>query len=82
MVRTTRPLVERMTLIWHDWFATSNARRASQRLMLDQIDLFRAPRARLLHAAPADVTKDPAMLVWLNGNQNTCGRRTRTTPAS
>lgn len=24
MVRTSRPLVERMTLIWHDWFATSN----------------------------------------------------------
>ena len=25
MVRTTTPLVERMTLVWHDWFATSNA---------------------------------------------------------
>jgi hypothetical protein len=24
MVRTSRPLVERMTLVWHDWFATSN----------------------------------------------------------
>ena len=23
MVRTSRPLVERMTLVWHDWFATS-----------------------------------------------------------
>jgi len=23
-VRTTTPLVERMTLNWHDWFATSN----------------------------------------------------------
>src|SRR5215203_6870794 len=25
MVRTRRPLVERMTLVWHDWFATSKA---------------------------------------------------------
>ena len=25
MVRTSRPLVERMTLVWHDWFATSNS---------------------------------------------------------
>ena len=25
MVRTSRPLVERMTLVWHDWFATSLA---------------------------------------------------------
>ena len=24
MVRTEPPLVERMTLVWHDWFATSN----------------------------------------------------------
>ena len=24
MVRTSQPLVERMTLIWHSWFATSN----------------------------------------------------------
>ena len=24
MIRTTTPLIERMTLIWHSWFATSN----------------------------------------------------------
>src|SRR2546422_282832 len=24
MVRTNAPLIERMALIWHDWFATSN----------------------------------------------------------
>jgi hypothetical protein len=24
MVRTNQPLVERMTLVWHDWFSTSN----------------------------------------------------------
>ena len=24
MLRTNRPLTERMTLVWHDWFATSN----------------------------------------------------------
>ena len=27
MVRTTKPLHERMTLVWHDWFATSTRRR-------------------------------------------------------
>ena len=41
MVRTSRPLVERMTLIWHDWFATSNEGVGSQRLMLNQNELFR-----------------------------------------
>jgi hypothetical protein len=41
MIRTSRPLVERMALIWHDWFATSNDGVGSQRLMLKQNDLFR-----------------------------------------
>src|ERR1700704_6463833 len=36
MVRTSAPLIERMTLIWHDWFATSNERVNSPRLMIAQ----------------------------------------------
>jgi uncharacterized protein (DUF1800 family) len=30
------PLIERMTLTWHDWFATSNEGVNSQRLMINQ----------------------------------------------
>ena len=41
MVRTTAPLVERMTLVWHDWFATSREGVDSARLMLRQNRLFR-----------------------------------------
>jgi uncharacterized protein (DUF1800 family) len=71
MVRTNRPLVERMTLIWHDWFATSNQGVKSQRLMLDQNQTLRKHAlgsfAQLVH----DLTDDPAMLEWLNGNKNT-----------
>ena len=44
MVRTDQPLVERMTLIWHDWFATSNDGVGQQQLMLDQNELFRRQR--------------------------------------
>src|SRR5918993_1019665 len=36
MVRTSRPLVERMTLVWHDWFATSLEGVGSQKLMLNE----------------------------------------------
>ena len=39
MVRTSQPLVERMKLVWHSWFATSNEGVGSQRLMLLQNDL-------------------------------------------
>ncbi len=71
MVRTNRPLVERMTLIWHDWFATSNQRVGSQRLMLNQNELLRGHAlgsfAELVH----DITVDPAMLQWLDGSNST-----------
>ena len=70
MVRTSRPLVERMTLIWHDWFATSNNGVGSQRLMLNQNQLFRHHGLGSFHDLLLDVTRDPAMLLWLNGSDN------------
>jgi uncharacterized protein (DUF1800 family) len=70
MVRTSRPLVERMALIWHDWFATSNDGVNSQKLMLNQNALFRAHGLGSFHDLLVAVTKDPAMLLWLNGGDN------------
>ena len=70
MVRTSRPLVERMTLVWHDWFATSNSGVGSQRLMLNQNQLFRDHGLGSFKELLLDVTKDPAMLLWLNGSDN------------
>jgi uncharacterized protein (DUF1800 family) len=71
MVRTSRPLVERMALVWHDWFATSNAGVGSQRLMLGQNRLFRGQALGSFEQLLLKVTKDPAMLLWLSGTQNT-----------
>src|SRR5262249_46479277 len=70
MVRTSRPLVERMTLVWHDWFATSNAGVGSQKLMLQQNELFRRRSMGSFHDLLVDVTANPAMLLWLNGVEN------------
>ena len=70
MVRTSRPLVERMTLTWHDWFATSNEGVGSQRLMLRQNKLFRWHALGSFERLLLDVTRDPAMLLWLNGADN------------
>jgi uncharacterized protein (DUF1800 family) len=67
MVRTTTPLIERMTLIWHDWFATSNDQVGSQRLMLDQNELLRSHALGSFAELLLDITKDPAMLIWLSG---------------
>ena len=70
MIRTTAPLVERMTLIWHSWFATSNTGVGQQQLMLNQNQLFRTNALGSFATMLTGVTIDPAMLVWLNGDQN------------
>ena len=70
MVRTNAPMIERMALIWHSWFATSNQGVASQQLMLNQNELFRGNALGSFSDLLVGVTQDPAMLIWLNGNQN------------
>jgi len=74
MVRGNQPLVERMTLVWHDWFATSNQGVGSQKLMLDQNILFRARWAGSFEQLLYGITTNPAMLLWLDGNRNRVGK--------
>jgi uncharacterized protein (DUF1800 family) len=70
MVRTTKPLHERMTLVWHDWFATSRDGVGPARLMLRQNQLFRRTGLGSFQELLLEVTKDPAMLLWLSGVDN------------
>ena len=74
MVRSEHQLVERMALIWHDWFATSNNDVGDANLMLGQNDLFRAHALGSFETLALEVTKNPAMLVFLNGVDNRRGR--------
>src|SRR5205085_9487704 len=71
MVRSDQQLVERMTLIWHDWFATSNDKVGDQKLMLDQNALLRANALGSFKDMLTALTHDPAMLLWLDGIENT-----------
>jgi uncharacterized protein (DUF1800 family) len=71
MVRTSRPLVERMTLVWHDWFATSLDGVGSQKLMLNQNKLMRRLSLGSFDRLLRELTRDPAMLLWLSGTENT-----------
>ncbi|HEX8050486.1 MAG TPA: DUF1800 domain-containing protein, partial [Solirubrobacterales bacterium] len=70
MIRTNQPLVERMALIFHDWFATSNANVSKTQQMIDQSNLFRSRCFGSFLDLFKAVTIDPAMLQWLNGNEN------------
>jgi hypothetical protein len=68
MVRSRAPAIERMTLIWHDWFATGDV--SSQRLSIKQYKLFAKHALGSFEELLMAVTKDPAMLVWLSGIDN------------
>jgi hypothetical protein len=69
-VRSNQPLIERMALIFHDWFATSAANVSKPQQMIDQSNLFRgACFGSFLDLFKAE-TIDPAMLQWLNGVEN------------
>jgi hypothetical protein len=71
MVRSNQPLVERMALVFHDWFATSNAGVSRSQQMIDQSNLFRSTCFGSFLDLFEAVTVDPAMLQWLNGAENT-----------
>jgi uncharacterized protein (DUF1800 family) len=71
MVRTSAPLIERMTLTWHDWFATSNEGVNSQRLMIAQNQTQRSHCLASFPSMLTAMTIDPAMLVWLSGAGST-----------
>lgn len=70
MVRADAPLIERMTLVWHDWFATSRSGVPTAKLMLDQNQLLREHSLGTFRELTIRVTKDPAMLIWLSGAAN------------
>jgi hypothetical protein len=70
MVRSNQQLVERIALVFHDWFATSSAGVDHQQQMIDQSNLFRSGGLGSFLDLAVNVTKDPAMLQWLNGNEN------------
>jgi Protein of unknown function (DUF1800) len=70
MVRSDQQLVERMTFIWHDWFANSNEKVNDQQQMLDQNGLFRENALGNFKDLFTAVTANPAMLVFLDGIYN------------
>ncbi len=72
MVRSDHQLIERMTLIWHSWFATSEEA-SNAKLMIQQNWTMRRNALGNFHTLLLDITKDPAMLLWLSGTSNVKG---------
>jgi hypothetical protein len=74
MLDTPRPLQERMALFWHNHFATSTGKVRQAALVSRQIDLFRRHGLGNFREMLIAVSKDPAMLLWLDGSKNKRGR--------
>lgn len=70
MLHTSRPLQEKMALFWHGHFTSSVAKVRDPLLMRWQNDLFRQHALGNVRSLAKAVSRDPAMLRWLDSNAN------------
>jgi uncharacterized protein (DUF1800 family) len=70
MLTTSRPLQEKMTLFWHDHFATSGSKVLAGLWMHRQNEILRANCTGNFRTMLHEVSKDPAMLFWLDNQFN------------
>ena len=70
MLRTRRPLEEKLTLFWHGHFATGVNKVRDYRMMLRQNEMFRAHASGAFRDLLIGILKDPAMLVYLDNGEN------------
>jgi len=73
MVNTSRPLEEKMTLFWHNHFATAIGKVGNPYLMYVQNRFLRANALGNFRDLLLGITSDPAMLIWLDGDNSTKG---------
>jgi hypothetical protein len=66
MLHSPHPLQEKITLLWHNHFATSYAKVQSARFMLGQYQLMRRHALGSFAALLKAMSTDPAMMIWLD----------------
>jgi Protein of unknown function (DUF1800) len=70
MINTARPLQEKMALFWHGVFATGWHKNEHTPSSALQIDMFRRNGLSDMRTVLLDLSRDPAMLDWLDNTQN------------
>ena len=70
MITTHNPLEEKIVLFWHGLFATGYAKLNQARSHLNQIEMFRKNGLGAFDELLIELSKDPAMLFWLDNNDN------------
>lgn len=74
MLYSGDPLTERMTLMWHNHFATSNLKVANAAMMKPQNEKLRTHALAKFGDLLRAVVKDAAMMVWLDAKANRKGK--------
>jgi uncharacterized protein (DUF1800 family) len=70
MITTRNPLEEKITLFWHGLFATGYTKLNQARSLLNQIDMFHRRGLGSFPELLVELSKDPAMIIWLDNNDN------------
>ena len=70
MITTRCPLEEKMALFWHGFLATGYAKLNQARALLNQIDMFRRYGLGSFPTLLVELSKDPAMIIWLDNQDN------------
>ena len=70
MITTTDPLTEKMALFWHGIFATGYPKITQGKVLNDQIRMFRRYGIGNFRTLLLELSKDPAMIVWLDNHDN------------
>ena len=74
MLSTQRPLQEKLTLFWHDHFAVSASKVNQPLMMLDYLNTLRAGASGKFRSLLLSVSRDPAMIRWLDNETNVKGK--------
>ena len=70
MINTTRPLEEKMALLWHQVFATGMAKVDHYHEVMDMVFMFREKGMGDYRELLIELAKTPAMIFWLDNCDN------------
>ena len=70
MISTRCPLEEKVALFWHGLLATGYSKLNQARSQLNQVEMFRRSGLGRFDELLLEISRDPAMLVWLDNNDN------------
>ena len=70
MINSKRPLEEKIALFWHGLFATAYGKLNHAKGVVNQTDMFRRHGLGSFHNILMELSRDPAMIFWLDNKDN------------